>query len=153
MKKSTFLKDFKAFIMRGNVMDMAVGVIIGGAFSKIVSSLVNDVIMPLLGLLVGEVSFADLKWVMKAATVDADGTVLTEAVTLNYGQFLQNIFDFLLIALCIFAAIRIVSNVTKRLKKQEEPKEEAPAPEPEPEPEPTKEELLLTEIRDLLRDR
>ncbi len=151
MKKSTFLKDFKAFIMRGNVMDMAVGVIIGGAFSKIVSSLVNDVIMPLLGLLVGEVSFADLKWVMKAATVDADGTVLTEAVTLNYGQFLQNIFDFLLIALCIFAAIRIVSNVTKRLKKQEEPKEEAPAPEPEPEP--TKEELLLTEIRDLLRDR
>ena len=141
MKKSTFLKDFKAFIMRGNV--------IGGAFSKIVSSLVNDVIMPLLGLLVGEVSFADLKWVMKAATVDADGTVLTEAVTLNYGQFLQNIFDFLLIALCIFAAIRIVSNVTKRLKKQEEPKEEAPAPEPEP----TKEELLLTEIRDLLRDR
>ncbi|MCI5811849.1 MAG: large-conductance mechanosensitive channel protein MscL [Clostridiales bacterium] len=149
MKKSTFLKDFKAFIMRGNVMDMAVGVIIGGAFSKIVSSLVNDVIMPLLGLLVGEVSFADLKWVMKAATVDADGTVLTEAVTLNYGQFLQNIFDFLLIALCIFAAIRIVSNVTKRLKKQEEPKEEAPAPEPEP----TKEELLLTEIRDLLRDR
>ena len=149
MKKSTFLKDFKAFIMRGNVMDMAVGVIIGGAFSKIVSSLVNDVIMPLLGLLVGEVSFADLKWVMKAATVDADGTVLTEAVTLNYGQFLQNIFDFLLIALCIFAAIRIVSNVTKRLKKQEEPKEKAPAPEPEP----TKEELLLTEIRDLLRDR
>ena len=149
MKKSTFLKDFKAFIMRGNVMDMAVGVIIGGAFSKIVSSLVNDVIMPLLGLLVGEVSFADLKWVMKAATVDADGTVLPEAVTLNYGQFLQNIFDFLLIALCIFAAIRIVSNVTKRLKKQEEPKEEAPAPEPEP----TKEELLLTEIRDLLRDR
>lgn len=149
MKKSTFLKDFKAFIMRGNVIDMAVGVIIGGAFSKIVSSLVNDVIMPLLGLLVGEVSFADLKWVMKAATVDADGTVLTEAVTLNYGQFLQNIFDFLLIALCIFAAIRIVSNVTKRLKKQEEPKEEAPAPEPEP----TKEELLLTEIRDLLRDR
>lgn len=149
MKKSTFLKDFKAFIMRGNVMDMAVGVIIGGAFSKIVSSLVNDVIMPLLGLLVGEVSFADLKWVMKAATVDADGTVLTEAVTLNYGQFLQNIFDFLLIALCIFAAIRIVSNVTKRLKKQEEPKEEAPAPEPEP----TKEELLLTEIRDLLRER
>lgn len=149
MKKSTFLKDFKAFIMRGNVMDMAVGVIIGGAFSKIVSSLVNDVIMPLLGLLVGEVSFADLKWVMKAATVDEDGTVLTEAVTLNYGQFLQNIFDFLLIALCIFAAIRIVSNVTKRLKKQEEPKEEAPAPEPEP----TKEELLLTEIRDLLRDR
>ena len=132
MKKSTFLKDFKAFIMRGNVMDMAVGVIIGGAFSKIVSSLVNDVIMPLLGLLVGEVSFADLKWVMKAATVDEDGTVLTEAVTLNYGQFLQNIFDFLLIALCIFAAIRIVSNVTKRLKKQEEPKEEAPAPEPEP---------------------
>ena len=135
--------------MRGNVMDMAVGVIIGGAFSKIVSSLVNDVIMPLLGLLVGEVSFADLKWVMKAATVDADGTVLTEAITLNYGQFLQNVFDFLLIALCIFAAIRIVSNVTKRLKKQEEPKEEAPIPEPEP----TKEELLLTEIRDLLRDR
>lgn len=152
MKKSGFLKDFKAFIMRGNVLDMAVGVIVGGAFSKIVSSLVNDVIMPLLGLIVGEVSFADLKLTMKAAELDANGEVVKEAVTLNYGQFLQNIFDFLLIALCIFVAIRIISNLSKRLKKaEEEKKEEAPAPAPEPEP--TKEELLLAEIRDLLRDR
>lgn len=152
MKKSGFLKDFKAFIMRGNVLDMAVGVIVGGAFSKIVSSLVNDVIMPLLGLIVGEVSFADLKLTMKAAELDTNGEVVKEAVTLNYGQFLQNIFDFLLIALCIFVAIRIISNLSKRLKKaEEEKKEEAPAPAPEPEP--TKEELLLAEIRDLLRDR
>ncbi len=151
MKKSGFLKDFKAFIMRGNVLDMAVGVIVGGAFSKIVSSLVNDVIMPLLGLIVGEVSFANLKLTMKAAELDENGEVLKEAVTLNYGQFLQNIFDFLLIALCIFVAIRIITNLSKRLKKAEETKEEAPAPAPEPEP--TKEELLLAEIRDLLRDR
>lgn len=152
MKKSGFLKDFKAFIMRGNVLDMAVGVIVGGAFSQIVSSLVNDVIMPLLGLIVGEVSFADLKLTMKAAELDTNGEVVKEAVTLNYGQFLQNIFDFLLIALCIFVAIRIISNLSKRLKKaEEEKKEEAPAPAPEPEP--TKEELLLAEIRDLLRDR
>lgn len=152
MKKSGFLKDFKAFIMRGNVLDMAVGVIVGGAFSKIVSSLVNDVIMPLLGLIVGEVSFADLKLTMKAAELDTNGEAVKEAVTLNYGQFLQNIFDFLLIALCIFVAIRIISNLSKRLKKaEEEKKEEAPAPAPEPEP--TKEELLLAEIRDLLRDR
>lgn len=151
MKKSGFLKDFKAFIMRGNVLDMAVGVIVGGAFSKIVSSLVNDVIMPLLGLIVGEVSFSNLKLTMKAAELGEDGEVLKEAVTLNYGQFLQNIFDFLLIALCIFVAIRIITNLSKRLKKEEEKKEEAPAPAPEPEP--TKEELLLAEIRDLLRDR
>lgn len=151
MKKSGFLKDFKAFIMRGNVLDMAVGVIVGGAFSKIVSSLVNDVIMPLLGLIVGEVSFSNLKLTMKAAELGEDGEVLKEAVTLNYGQFLQNIFDFLLIALCIFVAIRIITNLSKHLKKEEEKKEEAPAPAPEPEP--TKEELLLAEIRDLLRDR
>lgn len=150
-KKSGFIKDFKAFITRGNVLDMAVGVIIGGAFSKIVSSLVNDVIMPLLGLLVGEVSFAELKWVVKDAVIDADGAVITEAVSINYGQFIQYILDFLLIALCIFVAIRIVSNVSKRLKRAED--EPAAEPEPAPEPEPTKEELLLTEIRDLLRDK
>lgn len=151
-KKCGFLKDFKAFITKGNVLDMAVGVIIGGAFSKIVSSLVNDVIMPLLGLLVGEVSFAELKWVVKEAVTDADGAVITEAVSINYGQFIQYILDFLLIALCIFVAIRFVSNLSKRMKRAEE---EAPVaePEPAPEPEPTTEELLLTEIRDLLRDR
>lgn len=140
-----FLKDFKTFLMRGNVLDMAVGVIIGGAFSKIVSSLVNDVIMPLLGLLVGEVSFAELKWVIREAVVAADGAIVAEAVSINYGRFLQYVIDFLLVAFCIFMAVRVISGVVRRFKKAEERQE--------PEPQPSKEKLLLTEIRDLLRDR
>ena len=100
MGKSTFLQDLKAFAMKGNVIDMAVGVIIGGAFGKIVSSVVADVIMPPLGLLVGGVNFTDLKWVMKPAEV-VDGKEIA-AVTLNYGNFLQATFDFLIIAFSIF---------------------------------------------------
>jgi large conductance mechanosensitive channel len=137
MKSSTFLKDFKAFAMKGNLIDMAVGVVIGGAFGKIVSSLVADVIMPLVGLLVGGVDFTSLSWTLKEATEDA------EAVTLNYGTFIQNVFDFLVIAFSIFVFLRIIFNLSKK-------KEEAPA-EPAPEPAPSKEEVLLTEIRDLLK--
>jgi large conductance mechanosensitive channel len=137
MKSSTFLKDFKAFAMKGNLIDMAVGVVIGGAFGKIVSSLVADVIMPLVGLLVGGVDFTSLNWTLKEATEDA------EAVTLNYGTFIQNVFDFLIIAFSIFVFLRIIFNLSKK-------KEEAPA-EPAPEPAPSKEEVLLAEIRDLLK--
>jgi large conductance mechanosensitive channel len=108
MKSSTFLKDFKAFAMKGNLIDMAVGVVIGGAFGKIVSSLVADVIMPLVGLLVGGVDFTSLNWTLKEATEDA------EAVTLNYGTFIQNVFDFLIIAFSIFVFLRIIFNLSKK---------------------------------------
>lgn len=135
-----FLKDFKAFALKGNVIDMAVGIIIGAAFSKIVTSLVNDIIMPPIGLLVGGVNFSDLKVVMKEATEVAP------AVTLNYGQFIQVIFDFLIVATAIFMVIRVIS-VAKR--KHEEQAEETPAPAPEP----SNEEKLLEEIRDILKNR
>lgn len=132
----SFLADFKKFAMKGNVIDMAVGVIIGGAFGKIVSSLVADVIMPPLGMLLGKVNFTDLAITLKGAE---DGAA---AVTLNYGQFLQNVVDFLIIAFSIFIVIRTISKLQSK-------QEEAPA---EP-PKPTKEEELLTEIRDLLKDK
>ena len=143
MGKSTFLQDFKAFAMKGNVIDMAVGVIIGGAFGKIVSSVVADVIMPPLGLLVGGVNFTDLKWVMKQAEV-VDGKEIA-AVTLNYGNFLQATFDFLIIAFSIFLFIRLLTKLTTKKEAA------APATPPAP-PAPTKEEVLLTEIRDLLKE-
>lgn len=136
-----FLSDFKEFALKGNVVDMAVGVIIGGAFGKIVSSLVNDIIMPLISLATGSVNFADLKAELRPQELDAAGAVLKEAVTFNYGMFIQNIVDFIIIALSIFVALRVIM----KFKKKEE---EAPAPAPEP----TAEEKLLTEIRDLLKE-
>ena len=147
MKK--FIQDFKAFAMKGNVVDMAVGVIIGGAFGKIVTSLVNDVIMPLIGLAVGGVNFTELKWVIRDAYTTEAGKEIA-AATLNYGNFLQVTFDFLIIALSIFTMIRIIGNLNRK-KEAEKAAEPAPAPAPAPEPEPTKEELLLAEIRDLLK--
>ncbi|MDE5700914.1 MAG: large-conductance mechanosensitive channel protein MscL [Bacteroides sp.] len=141
MGKSSFLQDFKSFAMKGNVVDMAVGVIIGGAFGKIVSSVVADIIMPPLGLLVGGVNFTDLKWVMKPAGM-VNGEEIA-AITLNYGNFLQVTFDFLIIAFSIFLFIKLL---TKLMNKK---KEEAPAAPPAP----SKEEVLLTEIRDLLKEK
>ena len=142
MGKTTFLQDFKAFAMKGNVIDMAVGVIIGGAFGKIVSSVVADVIMPPIGLLVGGVNFTDLKWVLKPAVVE-DGQEVVAAVTLNYGNFLQVTFDFLVIAFSVFLFVRLLSRLNR--------KKEKPAAPAAP-PAPCKEELLLTEIRDLLKE-
>ncbi len=139
-----FLTDFKEFAMRGNVIDMAVGVIVGGAFGKIVTSLVNDIIMPAIGVITGGVDFKDLKYVLKDAVMNGE-EVVAPAVNINYGMFIQNIVDFLIIAFCIFVAIRMLSKLKK--KKTEEP---APAP---AEPAPTKEEVLLTEIRDLLKNK
>lgn len=135
---ANFIKEFKDFALRGNVMDMAVGVIIGAAFGKIVSSVVSNIIMPPLGVLLGGVDFTDLKLTLKEATEN------TEAVTLNYGQFIQDVVDFLIIAFCIFCIIKGISMLTK--KKEAAP--EAPAAPPAP----TQEELL-TEIRDLLKQK
>ena len=139
-----FLKEFKAFALKGNVMDMAVGVIIGGAFGKIVTSLVNDVIMPPIGLLVGGVDFTDLKLTLKKAVVEA-GAEIAPAVTWNYGAFIQQVVDFTILAFCVFMMVKIMN---KLLKKEE--KKPAPAPAP---PAPSKEEVLLTEIRDLLKNK
>ena len=144
MGKSSFLQEFKAFAMKGNVVDMAVGVIIGGAFGKIVSSVVADVIMPPLGLLIGGVNFTDLKWVMQPAEV-VNGKEIA-AVTLNYGNFLQATFDFLIIAFSIFMFIKLITKLTEKKKA------ETPAAPPAP-PAPSKEEVLLTEIRDILKEK
>lgn len=133
------VQEFRQFAMKGNVADMAVGIIIGAAFGKIVSSLVNDVIMPPLGLIIGGVDFAQLKITLKEASVDQAGNAIN-AVTLNYGSFIQTAFDFLIIAFAIFLMIKAMNNMKR--------KEEAA---PQVSPEPSKEEKLLTEIRDLLK--
>ena len=140
----SFIQDFKAFALKGNVVDMAVGVIIGGAFGKIVTSVVNNIIMPPIGVLTGGVDFTDLKVTLKEAVVEGEN-VVSEAVTLNYGQFIQDVVDFLIIAFCIFLMIKGIAKLSRK-------KEEAPA-EPAPEPEPSAEEKLLTEIRDLLKNK
>lgn len=128
------LKEFKNFAIKGNLIDMAIGIIIGAAFGKIVASFVADIIMPPIGLLIGGVNFTDLNIILQKATVEAP------AVTLNYGNFLQIVFDFLIVAFTIFMVVKAIN----KMKKKEEAKVVAP-------PEPTKEEILLTEIRDLLK--
>lgn len=130
----SLISEFKAFAVRGNVIDMAVGIIVGAAFTKIVSSFVSDVVTPPLGILIGGVDFSDLSIVLKEAVGDAP------AVTLNYGSFIQTVFDFTIVAFVIFMVIRAL-NTLKR-KEVEEPSEP---------PAPTREEVLLTEIRDALR--
>ena len=124
------IKEFKEFIARGNVIDMAVGVIIGGAFGKIVTSIVNDVLMPLIGVVSGGIDFTGLKFKIGEAEI-------------LYGNFMQNVIDFLIIAFCIFILVKIVNKITK---KKEEPVEEKPAPKPE-------DVVLLEEIRDLLKQK
>ena len=125
--------EFKAFVMRGNVVDMAVGVIIGGAFGKIVTSLVNDIFMPIIGLILGNVNFSSLE-IKLGEPVEG-----VEQAAIKYGMFIQEIVNFIIIAFCIFMFIKLINRIQKK-------KEEAPAPAPEP----TKEEVLLTEIRDAL---
>ena len=144
MAKTNFIQDFKAFALKGNVVDMAVGVIIGGAFGKIVTSIVNNILMPPIGLLVGGVDFSDLKLTMKDAVMNGE-EVVSEAVTWNYGAFIQDVVDFLIIAFCVYLLVKGITALTKK-------KEEAPA-EPAPAPEPSAEEKLLTEIRDLLKEK
>ena len=137
-KSKSLWEELKSFAVQGNVVDLAIGVIIGGAFGKIVTSLVNDIIMPLLGLITGGINLTEAKWVIREAVSEE-----IPELSLNYGQFLQNIIDFLIIAFSIFMAIRLFNRLTKKRKEEEEP----PA-----EPEPSKEELLLTEIRDILKE-
>lgn len=130
------LQEFKTFAIKGNAIDMAVGIIIGAAFGKIITSIVSDIIMPPIGLLIGGVNFTDLKIVLKEAVGDAP------AVTLNYGNFIQVAFDFLIIAFSIFMVVKLINTAKRKEAKKEEEK---------PAPESTKEEVLLTEIRDLLK--
>lgn len=139
-----FLNEFKEFAVKGNAVDMAVGVIIGGAFGKIVTSVVNDIIMPPIGWLIGGVKFTDLKCTLPSVDI---GLEKLEPVTINYGNFLQTIFDFIIIALCVFMLVKGINNLTKKAKK-EETATTPPAP-----PQPSAEEKLLTEIRDLLKNK
>jgi large conductance mechanosensitive channel len=135
-----FLEEFKAFAVKGNAVDMAVGVIIGGAFGKIVSSIVDDIIMPPIGWLIGGVNFSDLK--IKLPTVEIPGVEKMEAATINYGHFIQTLLDFIIIAFCVFLLVKAINTLTRK-------KEDAPTPPPVP----SKEEQLLTEIRDLMKEK
>lgn len=159
MKK--FFSDFKKFISKGNIIDLAIAVVVGGAFSKIVSSLVNDVIMPLISLITGGSSIKDLKWVIKAAVYDTNGVVLVAENALLYGSFLQAIIDFLIISFCIFVVFRFLNASSKKLEKikQELIKEMGGEKEKQPQVEKVavltdaqRQEVLLTEIRDLLKN-
>lgn len=135
------IQEFKEFALKGNVADMAVGIIIGAAFGKIVSSLVNDIIMPPIGLLLGGVDFTDLKIILKEGSVDQAGNAVS-AVALNYGTFIQTTLDFLIVAFAIFFMIKAMNNLKRR---------RGEATPPPPPPAPSNEEILLTQIRDLLR--
>lgn len=140
---SSILNEFKAFAVKGNAVDMAVGVIIGGAFGKIVSSIVNDIIMPPIGWLIGGVNFSDLKFELPTVKI---GSETMQAATINYGAFIQTIIDFVIIAFCVFLLVKGINKLSSLKKKEEKAK-------PAETPKPTKEELLLTEIRDLLKER
>jgi len=139
MKK--LIQEFKEFAMKGNVMDLATAVIIGGAFGKIVSSLVADVIMPIIGLLTSGKNFNDIKIILRPAEI-INETIANPAVTMNIGLFIQNIIDFVIIAFSIFMMIKLLNQLQKKFKKEEEKKEEVTI---------NKQEELLTEIRDLLK--
>lgn len=145
-KGRKWLREFKDFAVKGNVIDLAVAVVIGGAFGKIVSSLVADIVMPLIGALVGGVNFTSWKWILRNAALNDSGVIIKQAVTMNIGTFIQNIFDFLVIAWAIFIMVKVIGRLKKQLVKEEieEKKEEAPAPL-------TKDQELLIEIRDLLK--
>ena len=141
MKK--FFDEFKKFAMRGNVIDLAVGVVIGGAFGKITTSIVNDIIMPIIGVLTGGLSFNDWKIILKQAVLDAEGAVVNPEVAITFGNTIAVIIDFIIIAFAVFCLVKGINALHRK-------KEEAPAAPPAP-PDPSAEEKLLTEIRDLLK--
>lgn len=149
MKK--FFSDFKAFALKGNIVDMAVGVVIGGAFGKIVSSLVADIITPLIGLLTGNISLSELKLVLAPAVLNEAGEVVNPELVLTYGVFLQTVIDFLIIALSIFIVIRVAMNTHKKIESLKKKEEEEKAEEPEEEKE--TELSVLLEIRDHLKNK
>ena len=142
MKK--FFEEFKQFAMRGNVIDLAVGVVVGGAFGKITNSLVNDIIMPAVSMITGGVNFSDWKIVLKEAVIE-NGEEISAAVSINYGTLISTVIDFIILAFAVFCMVKAINSLHRK-------KEEAPAAPPAP-PEPSAEEKLLSEIRDLLRDR
>ena len=141
MKK--FFAEFKAFAMRGNVVDMAVGVVVGGAFGKITNSLVNDIIMPAVSMLTGGINFSDWKWVLKEAVLDAEGAEVAAAVSVNFGNLIAVILDLIIIAFAVFCLVKALNGLHRKKEEAAEP----PAP-----PEPSAEEKLLAEIRDLLKE-
>ena len=145
MKK--FFEEFKAFAMRGNVVDLAVGVVIGGAFGKITSSLVNDIIMPVISMITGGIDFSEWKWVLKEATVNAAGEVEAAEIAINFGNTIAIILDFIIIAFAVFCMVKALNALHRKKEEEvvEAPAEEVPAA-------PTSEELLA-EIRDLLKER
>ena len=145
-KTNGFLEEFKTFAMRGNVIDMAVGVVIGGAFGKITTSIVNDIIMPVISVLTGGLNFSEWKLVLKQAIMEGENVVKPE-IAINFGNTIAVILDFIIIAFAVFCMVKFLNNLHR---KEEEP---APEPEPEPIPEPSAEEKLLTEIRDLLKNK
>ena len=147
MKK--MIKEFKDFVMRGNVLDMAVGVIVAGAFGKITTSLVNDVFMPFISFLFGTRDMTALNLVVRPEIVNEAGEVIQAGITIGFGTFVATIIDFLLVALVVFMVVKMINTAKAKLEK---PAEEAPAEEPAP-PEPSAEEVLLTEIRDLLKNK
>ncbi len=154
MKK--FLNEFKDFAKRGNVIDLAVGVVIGGAFGKITTSVVNDIIMPVIGVITGGLNFSDWKIVLKQAVLDAEGAVTNPEVAITFGNTIAVIVDFIIIAFAVFCMVKAVNTMhakAEALRKKEEEEAAAEPPAPPAEPEPTKEELLLTEIRDLLKNK
>lgn len=138
-----FINEFKEFAVKGNAVDMAIGVIIGGAFGKIVTSIVDDIIMPPIGWLIGGVNFSDLKYTLPSVDL---GVEQLAPATINYGNFIQTTFDFVIIAFCVFLLVKGINRLARK-----DAKKEAPAPAPAPEP--TNEEKLLAEIRDLLKDK
>ncbi len=142
------LEEFKKFIFRGNVVDMAVGVVVGGAFSTIVNSMVNDIIMPVVGAIAGGTTFTNYKLVLRPEVLNEAGEVVTAEAAILYGSFIQNIINFLIIAACVFSAIKLMNRLTEQFKAKEEPAPE----EPEEPAGPTSEELLA-EIRDLLKEK
>jgi len=144
---SKFVEDFKKFAFKGNVIDMAVGVVIGGAFSKIVTSVVNDLIMPVFGAVTAGADFTSLKLILSPAVLNEAGEVVTPEAAITYGNLIQNVVDFLLIALALFIFVRIITKAKEKAAKKEEA-----APAPEAPKGPTQEELL-TEIRDLLKNK
>ena len=147
MKK--MLKEFKDFIMRGNVLDMAVGVIVAGAFGKITTSLVNDVFMPFISYLFGARDMTALNLVVRPEVVNEAGEVVQAAITIGFGTFVATIIDFILVALVVFLVVKAINAAKAKMEKK---KEEEPAAPPAP-PAPSAEEVLLTEIRDLLKNK
>lgn len=150
-KRLGIIGEFKTFISRGNVLDMAVGLIIGSAFTAIVNSLVGDLLMPLLSMITGKVDFTEWKLVLQDAVLDEAGEEVSAAISINYGSFIQYIINFLLIAISVFLLVKVINTIREKAEKKKKAEEEAAAAEEPPAPDPQL--VLLEEIRDLLKEK